>query len=262
MKPLTPATSSKPPSQQPSGGADEILPTEIAQALLASAEMHYTRIPLPGGSSGIGEWLRRPIFVLAGAEGAMQAVVVWIVLAVVAAVLIFGLEISTADVAGQSRHYFLTLTLLTGLLALTHPSRLAFLHVDRATVKAVAENCRLLALATSGDLDACDRILVASEKICSRRLTVLWFVPASCWGAAIFLFQRAFSTQPADVGAAVTVALVALLVAGVVASYSRAVWTVFGMASAAVELQRKRLTYCERLIGRAQGAAASTPVEC
>lgn len=192
MKPLTPTASPKPPSRHPSGGADEILPTEIAQALLASAEMHYTRIPLLGGSSGIGEWLRRPIFVLAGAEGALQAAVVWIVLAVVAAVLNFGVEISTADVAEQLRQYFLTLTLLTGLFTLKHPSRL--LHVDRATVKAVAENCRLLALATPDDLDPCDRILVASKKICSRRLTALWFGPASCWGAALFLFQRAFST--------------------------------------------------------------------
>ena len=242
MKPLTPPISAKPPSQRPSGGADEMLPTEIAQALLASAEMHYTRIPLPDGSSGLGEWLRRPIFVMAGAEGAMQGAVIWVVLAVVAAALIFGLEITTLDVAEQSRHYFLTVTLLTGVFTLTHPSRLAFLHIDRATVQAVADKCELLASATPGDLDACDRILVASEKICGRRLTVLWFVPASCWGAALFLFQHAFSAPSADVGAAATVALVALLAAGVVASYSRAVWTVFGMASAVVELQRQRLT--------------------
>ncbi|MGQ4582483.1 hypothetical protein [Lysobacter sp. F60174L2] len=231
------------PTEGPPYGYDEILPTEIAQELLAVAEKHYVRIPIPDGSSGLGEWLRRPFFVAAGADGVMQATVIWIVLAVVVAVFIFGLEVSSADGAEQSRHYFLTLTALTGLFTLTHPSRLAFLHIKPASVRAVAHRCELLASAGLGDLDACDRILTSSEKICGRRLTVLWFLPASCWGVALLLFQLAFSAPSPSVTMAVAFALVALLLAGVVASYSRAVWTVFGMASAVVELQRKRLAH-------------------
>lgn len=229
------------PAGRLTASADEILPTEIAQELLASAEKHYVRLPIPDGSSGIGEWLRRPFFVVAGASGAMEAAAIWCALAVVAALAIFSLGIGSDDAAEQSRTYFLTLTLLTGLFILTHPSRLAFLHIKPATVRAVAGSCELLASADLGDLDACDRILAASEKMCGRRLTVLWFVPASCWGVSLVLFQLAFAAPTPDVTSAAGFALVALLLAGVVASYSRAVWTVFGMASAVVELQRKRL---------------------
>ena len=75
------------PNEWPLRAADEILPTEVAQELLATAEKHHVRFPIPDGFLGLGEWLRRPLFVMAGADGAMQSAAIWVVLALVAAAL-------------------------------------------------------------------------------------------------------------------------------------------------------------------------------
>lgn len=209
------------------------------------AELHHARIPIPSAFCfGLGEWLRRPFFVMADAEGAITLAAIWMAVIGVLATLIFVIKIPfIGESSAQQTQLFQLLTaIVTASFVLTHPSRLAFLHVNPRAVYEVSRRCTHLQNSAEFDLDACDRILSTAEKICSRRITVLWFFPATGWAISAYLLQQALASQKPDLTAGVIAALVTLFLAGATAAYSRSVWAVLGLSSAVIELQRKRIS--------------------
>lgn len=222
----------------------DVLPSELVHEVMSAAEQHHAGVPISSAFFfGLGEWLRRPIFVMAGAEGAVTLAAVWVAVITVLAAIIFGMDVPfVGESRAQKAQFFQVLTvLITASFVLTHPSRIAFLHVNPRAVHEINEQCIHLQNASQFDLDACDRTLSIAEKICGRRITVLWFFPATGWALSAYLLQHELALGTPDLSAGLIAGILTLFVAGATAAYSRSVWAVFGLSSAVIELQRKRV---------------------
>src|SRR5688572_16520810 len=109
----------------------EVLPSELTREVIAMAELHHARIQIPSAFLfGLGEWFRRPFFVLAGGEEVVRLTMIWLAAIGFVAALVFGIQIPfIGESRVQQTKIFQTLVVvITGSFVLTHPSRLAFLH--------------------------------------------------------------------------------------------------------------------------------------
>ena len=221
------------------------LPTELAKEIFSAAEAYHVKFGISSTDRfGLAELLRRPFFLLAGAEGAFASALKWALAAGIGALVIFGLDIPWLGARGpeQWSTYQAFLIILTSMFLLTLPSRFAFMHTTSNAVRAVAEKCEYLRSASLDDLASCERICGFVEKACSRRISTLWFIPATSWGIALYLTQKALGSASPEVGLAAFVTLISALLAGGVGAYARSVWVVFGLTTAVIELQRQQLT--------------------
>lgn len=219
--------------------------SEAAAALLSQAESVVCwNGPEPSAPllARLSSLARGPILMAAGMQGAWTAFFWWLGLIALIAIIVLGLgstlEISTK--ANRTEVFNVIAILVSACFIFTSPSRLMSAHLRADSAHKLADAYPKLLRMTPLELDGVDRMLAFSEKIYGRRLTALWLGPATLWATGAYLLRTGLiSTDGKLLGYGGAAMIFALLLAGCVTAYARGIWSVFGLATSAVELRRQ-----------------------
>lgn len=123
--------------------------------------------------------------------------------------------------------------LLTLCFVLARPSKLSLPGWALSDLVSAKARCMVLAELTESEIASVQFFVGYAEAGTRRRISALWWITGAVWAVSAYLLQKGFEGRDGSMFATAVLPLIgSLLCAGLIASYSRSVSQVHGMAYA------------------------------